>query len=471
MFLQCQVLYTLIDNITAKDFRMKLCLACFRKCEDSALSCPHCGYGSDGFIHSSHALPIGTVVSGRYETGKAEFSGDDRIIYAAFDTENKKPCRLTEYYPKNSASRKGRKIIFSDSDAANSAIECMSSDNPDGFRENGTFYTVSEILSEAETVPAKTEKKKKTSDVIRSIVYVASIVCLVVSLGYLFNFYVIEPWQHKKQTENLSGMLDSTAASQPGEDPLEQVRKDYPGVDFPDGMNPAFALLYSQNPEIAGWISIGGTDINYAVMQTDNNDKYLKTDFFGTSTNYGQPYFDYRNNIEDLDRNTIIHGHNMRHDDKIFGILEQYRNPQAFIKSPIIEMKTLYGNYKFKIYAVFIINSSPEQDNGNRFYYNFCNASDAEFTRYLTELDKRKLYSTGVDINEHDKIITLSTCCYDFYDARLAVIGRLIREGESEEIDPSLVKVNPNPKFPQAYYDAQKAENPYKDDEHLFMIS
>ena len=57
-----------------------------------------------------------------------------------------------------------------------------------------------------------------------------------------------------------------------------------------------------------------------------------------------------------------------------------------------------------------------------------------------------------------------------FYDARLAVIGRLVREGESTEIDPSLVKVNGNPKFPQAYYDAHKAENPYKNDEHLFSI-
>ena len=448
---------------------MKRCLACFRKCEDSAISCPHCGYGSDGFIHSSQALPIGTVVCGKYETGKAEFS-DDKFIYVAYDKEKQSSCRLEEYYPKNAASRKGKKVLFADFDSATSVIEQLIAVNPDGFRENGTFYTFSENPETTHPVPAKKPKKKSANDVTRSIVYVASVICLILSLGYLLNFYVIEPWRHKKQTENLSGMLDTTVTVQSNVDPLEQVRKDYPDIDFPDGMNPAFALLYSQNPEIAGWVSIGGTDVNYAVMQTDNNDKYLKTDFFGKSTNYGQPYFDYRNNIKYLDRNTIIHGHNMRHDDKIFGLLEQYRDPETFINAPLIEMKTLYGNYKFKIYAVFIINSSPEQDNGNRFYYNFCNASDEEFSEYLTELDKRKLYTTGVDINEHDKIITLSTCCYDFYDARLVVIGRLIRDGESEAIDPSLVKTNPNPKFPQAYYDAQKTTNPYKNDEHLFII-
>ena len=450
---------------------MKRCLACFRKCEDSVTSCPHCGYGSDSFIHSAYALPIGTVIADRYETGKAAFSEDNSLVYIAFDNQTQKPCCIKEYFPKGFASRKGRKVIFADSEASSSAVDKLKSENPDGFVENGTFYIVSSFSSAPENTPAeKSKKKKSTKDIIRSIVYFASIICLIVSLGYLLNFYVIEPWRYKKQTENLSGMLETTVEPQSDVDPLEQIRKDYPDVDFPDGMNPAFALLYSQNPEIAGWISIGGTDINYAVMQTDNNEKYLKTDFFGKSTNYGQPYFDYRNSINQLDRNTIIHGHNMRHDDKIFGVLEEYRDPETFIKSPIIEMKTLYGNYKFKIYAVFIINSSPEQDNGNRFYYNFCDASDAEFKEYLTELDKRKLYSTGVDINEQDKIITLSTCCYDFYDARLAVVGRLIREDESEAIDPSLVAQNADPKFPQAYYDAQGIENSYKNDEHLFTV-
>ena len=140
---------------------MKLCLACFGKCEDSALSCPHCGYGSDSFIHPTSALPVGTVISGRYETGKAEFS-NDKFIYCAFDSETRKSCRITEYYPSNSASRKGRKVVFSDSETANSVIEQLAADNPDGFRENGTFYTVSVPKTDISGKP----KKKKTGELI-----------------------------------------------------------------------------------------------------------------------------------------------------------------------------------------------------------------------------------------------------------------------------------------------------------------
>ena len=236
-------------------------------------------------------------------------------------------------------------------------------------------------------------------------------------------------------------------------------------------MNPNYAELYSINNEFAGQLTIRGIDTDYVIMQTDNNDKYLTTDFYGNASKYGQPYFDYRNNLYFLDRNTIIHGHNMRSDDEMFGVLEEYRDPETFKKAPTIELNTLYGNYTFKIYAVIIVNSNTEQDNGKRFYYNFANATDAEFADYIKELDKRKLYSTGVDITPQDKLLTLSTCCYDFYDARLAVIGRLVREGESTEVDTSLVTTNKSPKYPQAYYDAQKTTNPYKNDEHLFCVS
>ena len=158
----------------------------------------------------------------------------------------------------------------------------------------------------------------------------------------------------------------------------------------------------------------------------------------------------------------------MRRDDKIFGTLEQYRTVEGFAKAPVIGMSTLYGDYTFKIYAVFISNSDRDDDNGNFLNFIFTNTPDESFANYIAEIDKRKFYTTGVDINPTDKILTLSTCCYDFSDARLVVVGRLLREGESAYVDTSLAVTNPNPKFPQAYYDAEGEKNPYKDDINLF---
>ena len=61
-----------------------------------------------------------------------------------------------------------------------------------------------------------------------------------------------------------------------------------------------------------------------------------------------------------------------------------------------------------------------------------------------------------------DRLLTLSTCYSEFEDARLVVIARLVRPGESTEVDTSKAVENPNPRYPQAYYDENKLTNPYK---------
>lgn len=449
---------------------MKLCLACFKKCEDNLQSCPHCGYGSDSFTMPTAALPVGTLLQGRYMTGKAETT-ENGIAYSSFDMQAKSPVKLVEYYPENNVSgRKGTYLNYKDAQAAEKAISKLESKKKsNGFAENNTFYTFS--YSE----PAKKSARSRANKVFRNIAYISSFICLALSAVYLLKYFVLDNNNYQKNAIAVQDMLNGEVSTAPGIDPLEEIRKQYPGVYFPDGMNPNFAEIYSQNSEFAGQVTIDGLysekiPFDFAVMQTDNNDKYLTVDILGENNKYGQPYFDYRNSMKTLDRNTIIHGHNMRYDDNVFGGLEQYKDPETFKKHPIIKMKTLYGDYTFKIYAVIIVNGDTAQDNGKRFYYNFTKATDVEFAKYLEELDKRKLYTTGVDITKYDKIITLSTCCYDFEDARLAVIGRLVREGEDAAVDTSLVAVNPNPKYPQAYYDEREISNPYKNDEHLFMV-
>lgn len=448
---------------------MKLCLACFKKCEDDVKSCPHCGYGSAAFTQPTMALPIGTLLKGRYMTGKAE-TKTDAIVYAALDKQTKSTVKIEESFPAdNVKGRKGNALIYKNSDAV-----AETKQGNGVFSENNTYYTVITPLA------AKKKKEKKSArstanKIFRVIAYASSFICLIISTVFLLDYFVIDKISHRKNSDTVQSLLHNEVTTLPGVDPLEEIRKKYPGVDFPDGMNPNFAELYAQNNEFAGQLTIDGLysedePFDFAVMQTVDNDKYLTVNFYGENNRYGQPYFDYRNGMKTLDRNTIIHGHNMRSDDTVFGGLEQYRDPETFKKHPIIKVKTLYGEYNFKIYAVIIVNGKTEQDNGQRFYYNFADATDVEFAKYLKELDKRKLYTTGVEITKYDKIVTLSTCCYDFKEARLAVIGRLVREGEDLTVDTSLVTVNPSPKFPQAYYDDRGIANPYKNDEHLFMV-
>ncbi len=374
---------------------------------------------------------------------------------------------VTGFLPPSADQRgQGRALKFPDTLSENERKIIEKALAPDKSERYGSIEELIADINGKKPPKKKAEKKNiSKKEIIRKIVLAAASVTIAASALFLINYYLIEPYKSDKQAEELAEM---TATTQQGKDPWEAIREKYPDIEFPAGMNPAYADLYAINPDFEGWISIPEMNIDSYVVQSTDNKYYERKDFYGKSTNYGVPFFDYRNTLQSLDRNTIVYGHNMRHDDKIFGTLEQYTEIDGFKKAPFITLNTLYGEYKFKIYAVFISNSKASDDNGHVFNYIFTAAGNSQFSDYISEIDKRKLYTTGVDINENDKIITLSTCYYEFEDARLVVVGRLLREGEPVAVDISLPVKNENPKYPQAYYDKKGEDNPYADDPDLF---
>jgi hypothetical protein len=87
---------------------------------------------------------------------------------------------------------------------------------------------------------------------------------------------------------------------------------------------------------------------------------------------------------------------------------------------------------------------------------------------YIEQITQRSIYDTGIDIRSTDKVITLSTCTHSLdgacgmdIDGRLVVVGRLLRQGESAEVDTSKAKNNPNYRRPQIWYDKTGKTNPY----------
>ncbi len=323
-----------------------------------------------------------------------------------------------------------------------------------------------EIPEEEDEKSKKNKKKNKeekapvgAGEIVRRIVLSLSIITIIVSLGILVNTYFIEPYRFKSDNDKIASEMNENINTH-SDATVNEAQNSTPDVDYPDGMLAKYASLYAANDDLRGWISIPGFQINLPIAQGKDNNYYLKKDIYGKYTRYGVPFFDYRiDNFTTLHRNTVIYGHNMRHDDLIFGMLENYRDINGFRQAPVIECNTIYGDHTWFVYAVFISNSDKADDNGYVFPYNFIDVGDAKFQQYIEEIDKRKLYTTGVDIAVTDKILTLSTCAYDFDDARLVVVARERREGESIAVDTSKAYKNNDPKFPQAWYDAYGKTN------------
>ncbi|MBQ7838042.1 MAG: class B sortase [Clostridia bacterium] len=315
---------------------------------------------------------------------------------------------------------------------------------------------------------AEKEGKKSggAGEVVRKIILSVSIITIIVSCGILVNTYFIEPMRFKSGNDDLVAQMQENINANGDSTEIADEVKQQAAVDFPEGMLAKYAQLYAANDDLRGWISIPGFDINLPIAQGTDNNFYLKKDIYGKYTTYGVPFFDYRmTDFKNLHKNTVVYGHNMRHDDLIFGMLENYRFIEAgFQKAPVIECNTIYGDFTWFVYAAFISNSDASQDNGYLFPYNFIDVSDGKFADYIAEIDKRKFYTTGVDIQPTDKILTLSTCCYDFEDARLVVVARLRREGESVAVDTSRAYLNDDIKYPQIWYDVNKKTNNHASD-------
>lgn len=204
---------------------------------------------------------------------------------------------------------------------------------------------------------------------------------------------------------------------------------------YPAGMLARFYPYYGQNPDIRGWITIPGTVINYPVVQTSDNNLYLTRDFNKQSSDYGTLFLDYRDNIQPLSRNLIIYGHNMK-DGQMFHRILQYQQTDFYKSAPVIEFDTLYGEYKWKVFACFIANAS-EKDGYVFPYLRTDFSSDDQLAAFLKEVNARSLLRTSVDVQPGDALLTLSTCTYEYDDARFVVMARRLRDGESADVEPA----------------------------------
>lgn len=251
----------------------------------------------------------------------------------------------------------------------------------------------------------------------------------------------------------------------------DTLSPNYADVDYPKGIQNGFKALYSENKDTAGWIRIKGTNIDHVILQTDNHTDYDRTTFHGDYYVGGSIFMDYRNKLgkngaAGLSKNTILYGHYLQNQRGMFTDLNKYEDVEYYREHPVIEMSTIYGNFKWKIIGAFVGAAEEEFDN-TLFYYWYDNFSDANTLGFANEVAFRSyIVNPSVDVEPTDKFLCLSTCSHLLdidgrVNARFVVVARLIREGESEEVDVSAAYENPDRRMPQYYYDKNGLVNPY----------
>ena len=311
-------------------------------------------------------------------------------------------------------------------------------------------------------LPLKSDSQKEK---IRKIIFLVSVIVLIIC-GIFIAIYLVNSGRNHQDNTNLHKMVDDYKNKDPKEY-MKELQNEFPNVKFPEGIQLKYARLYALNQDTVGYITIPNTNIDFPIVKGKDNAYYLKHDFYKKPTNFGNPFMDYRNHIRTLDRNTILYGHNMR-DGTVFAQLLNYKTLDGYKKAPVVQFNTIFKDYKWKVIAAFHTNADEEQDNGYVFNYIEPDMSTTSFVGYIQQIRQRSLFTTDVDIKASDKILTLSTCAYEFKNDRFVVVARLVRDGENANVDVSKAQMNSNPRYPQAWYDKHGKKNPYKNAAHWY---
>lgn len=183
-----------------------------------------------------------------------------------------------------------------------------------------------------------------------------------------------------------------------------------------------FDSLLHENEELVGWITVDGTEIDYPILQAENNTDYLRHDFYKDYNILGSIFMDFRNDITDLGKNTIIYGHRTKN-GAMFEGLTNFQDEEFYEENKTFTFDTLYESYEAEIFAVY--NTTTD------FYYIQTDFNEEQdFDRLLSDIDEHALYETDVEVNEDDHILTLSTCDYELDEnkGRFVVHAKLTKK-------------------------------------------
>ena len=189
-----------------------------------------------------------------------------------------------------------------------------------------------------------------------------------------------------------------------------------------------FEELDKINTDTVGWIKINNTRMDYPVVQSTNNDYYLNRDFKKNRNSMGWIFMDYNNNPTDLDKNTIIYGHNIRGGIMFGGIGNMFN--KTYLSKPannIIIFNSRKANMKWKIFSMYKIEPTTDYIR-NSFY------SNEEYKEFIQMIKGRSQFEFDVNVTENDKILTLSTC---FNNKERMVVHAVLIEVNGNEAVPT----------------------------------
>ena len=269
---------------------------------------------------------------------------------------------------------------------------------------------------------AEYKKRKIKKKIIWYTVFIISLIVFVICILKIFLWNQdnkdIDKITKEINTEKITKEILSETAE--NINPPENKKDDYWDYIKMDMLSVDFNELKKKNNDTVGFIKVNGTNVNYPIVQSTDNKYYLKHAFDKTANSAGWVFADYRNNMVDFDKNTVIYGHS-RSNQTVFGSLKKVLNKSWYSNKDnhIIKLSTPTENSLWQIVSIYTI--QPES------YYITTKFSNTQFQTFIKTIKERSQINFSGTINENDKILTLSTCEDTAGTRRLVIHAKLIK--------------------------------------------
>lgn len=181
-------------------------------------------------------------------------------------------------------------------------------------------------------------------------------------------------------------------------------------VDFP--------AWQSLNADIRAWIHNEAIRVDHPILKSPDNEYYLTRDLDLSYKAMGSIFFDFRNNTDFSDPNTIIYGHNFDN-GLMFSNLVWYKSQQFFEQNPFYTIYTPEQVYRVDIAAGIVVSETDT----TYLVVNF--SSEMEFQSLIQTIEENSVIETEVELTPSDHLVTLYTCTNDWQGQRFVVIGKI----------------------------------------------
>lgn len=244
----------------------------------------------------------------------------------------------------------------------------------------------------------------------KNIIFILLLVIFVLGISYIC-YYTFKSAKDINDNENIleNIVIDESQVSDVKSERMLQIEE-----------------LQKTNKDIIGWLEIDGTNINYPVLQTTDNDFYLTHNYKKESSGAGSLFLDKDFDMVNGSSNYLIYGHR-NGQGLMFETLLNYAKEDFYKNHTKIRFTTMQEDATYEILAVFYSRVYYKKEKDVFRYYYFVNANnEQEYNDFVKNAKAASIYDTGVSATYGEQLLTLSTCEYSQNNGRFVVVAKKV---------------------------------------------